>query len=183
MVRTRRAIILSAVGATLLVGCSSDKDGATSSTGSVASSASSSTVSDDSSTSSSVDDASSSTSSTTAGTDSSSTVPGGSTTTTVPRVVTDPADSVHGGDTGPGVEQVQYALVAHGYDIKIDGNFGPQTENAVRDFQKNQGLKVDGIVGPITWARIQGTTSSTTSSVAAADGTTTTAAATTTTTT
>jgi peptidoglycan hydrolase-like protein with peptidoglycan-binding domain len=97
-------------------------------------------------------------------------------------VVTDPTDSVHGGDTGPGVEKVQFALVAHGYNIKVDGNYGPQTENAVKDFQKNQGLKVDGIVGPITWAKLEGTTSSTTSSVAGgAVATTTTAAPTTTT--
>lgn len=33
-----------------------------------------------------------------------------------------------------------------------DGIFGPITEEAVKAFQKNNGLVVDGIVGPKTWA-------------------------------
>jgi len=33
----------------------------------------------------------------------------------------------------------------------IDGIFGNQTETAVRQFQENNNLSVDGIVGPITW--------------------------------
>ncbi|MCE7082620.1 peptidoglycan-binding protein [Streptomyces sp. ST2-7A] len=32
-----------------------------------------------------------------------------------------------------------------------DGIFGPGTERAVREFQKDVGLAVDGIVGPNTW--------------------------------
>jgi len=33
-----------------------------------------------------------------------------------------------------------------------DGWFGPETEAAVREFQRRNGLEVDGIVEPITWA-------------------------------
>ena len=36
----------------------------------------------------------------------------------------------------------------------IDGKFGPNTENAVKKFQQDNRLKVDGIVGPQTWGAI-----------------------------
>ena len=39
--------------------------------------------------------------------------------------------------------------------IGVDGIFGPETEQAVMDFQKSSGLLVDGIVGPITIQALQ----------------------------
>ena len=39
--------------------------------------------------------------------------------------------------------------VIHG--LVVDGIFGSKTTAAVRDFQSNNGLSVDGIVGPNTW--------------------------------
>jgi len=33
----------------------------------------------------------------------------------------------------------------------IDGEFGPQTERAVKNFQDHKDLEVDGVVGPMTW--------------------------------
>jgi len=35
-------------------------------------------------------------------------------------------------------------------------NFGPKTEQAVKEFQAKNGLPADGIVGPATWAKIMG---------------------------
>jgi peptidoglycan hydrolase-like protein with peptidoglycan-binding domain len=36
----------------------------------------------------------------------------------------------------------------------VDGIFGSKTESGVKTFQGDQGLVVDGIVGPATWAKI-----------------------------
>jgi hypothetical protein len=49
------------------------------------------------------------------------------------------------GSKGPDVEKLQEAL-----EIKVDGDFGPMTESAVKAFQKAIGLTADGIVGPKT---------------------------------
>ena len=54
---------------------------------------------------------------------------------------------------GTDVLQMQQRLYALGYtEVGIpDGDFGQKTDQAVRIFQENNGLVVDGIVGPITW--------------------------------
>jgi uncharacterized protein (TIGR02594 family) len=41
-------------------------------------------------------------------------------------------------------------------NLDTDGDFGPRTENAVRTFQMQNQLQVDGIVGPNTWAKLGG---------------------------
>lgn len=51
------------------------------------------------------------------------------------------------GDVGNYVRNVQLCLVTLGYSIDIDGDFGPATNAAVRDFQESKGLDMDGIVG------------------------------------
>ncbi|SFM85095.1 peptidoglycan-binding protein [Thermodesulforhabdus norvegica] len=55
---------------------------------------------------------------------------------------------------GEDVREVQEALVRLGYSLSVDGVFGPETDRCVRDFQKSQGLVVDGIVGPVTRAHL-----------------------------
>lgn len=55
------------------------------------------------------------------------------------------------GSKGDLVELVQSMLVLKGYIIDVDGDFGPNTEAAVKDFQNKKHLKPDGIIGPLTW--------------------------------
>lgn len=60
------------------------------------------------------------------------------------------------GDSGTDVAQVQKMLKKLGYYRgKTDGYFGPYTERALKRFQADQGLQVDGIVGPRTIYELQ----------------------------
>ena len=65
------------------------------------------------------------------------------------------------GNTGDSVRVVQYYLsvVAAYYDtippIEINGVFDQQTDTAVRAFQQQFGLGVDGIVGRQTWQKLE----------------------------
>lgn len=60
------------------------------------------------------------------------------------------------GDRGPKVSDLQRLLNRRGFALVIDGDFGPKTERAVRDFQRQAGLVVDGIAGPKTFAVLRG---------------------------
>ena len=44
------------------------------------------------------------------------------------------------------------------YDGKVDGKFGPKTEQAVMDFQKDLGKPISGSVGPKTWEQLEKST-------------------------
>ena len=51
--------------------------------------------------------------------------------------------------------RVQESLnLAIGSKLKVDGKFGPNTQEAIRDFQRRSGLGVDGILGPETQRRL-----------------------------
>lgn len=58
------------------------------------------------------------------------------------------------GDQGPAVVELQTALTRHGSSCDADGDFGPQTAAAVRQFQQARQLEVDGVVGLATWAAL-----------------------------
>jgi peptidoglycan hydrolase-like protein with peptidoglycan-binding domain len=53
------------------------------------------------------------------------------------------------GSTGSNVVYLQSVL-----GLKRDGQFGPITEARVRQFQREQGIQVDGVVGWVTWGRL-----------------------------
>jgi peptidoglycan hydrolase-like protein with peptidoglycan-binding domain len=64
------------------------------------------------------------------------------------------------GSKGPEVKILQEFLNDNGFQIAVNGpgspgketdNFGPGTEAAVKRWQKANGLKDDGVVGPVTW--------------------------------
>ena len=63
--------------------------------------------------------------------------------------------TIRRGSTGNPVRRAQKRLTLGGYDTGgVDGHFGARTEAAVRHFQGDRGLTVDGIVGPRTWDEI-----------------------------
>ena len=60
------------------------------------------------------------------------------------------------GSKGPEVAKIQTALQNVGFSPgRIDSDFGLKTDQAVRYFQVDHHLKVDGIVGKDTWALLQ----------------------------
>lgn len=62
--------------------------------------------------------------------------------------------TLRNGSTGPDVRALQQQLVARGSQIAVDGKFGPETERAVRAFQRNQGIGIDGVVGSETRGKL-----------------------------
>lgn len=57
------------------------------------------------------------------------------------------------GSIGAEVTDLQYILQARGFNPGIiDGEFGPKTTAAVRQYQRSKNLPVDGIVGELSWA-------------------------------
>lgn len=70
-------------------------------------------------------------------------------------------DYLKEGSTGSKVKELQQLLKARGFNPgPIDGIFGSGTTQAVVSFQKFNGLKPDGIVGPTTWKALATTSTS-----------------------
>jgi peptidoglycan hydrolase-like protein with peptidoglycan-binding domain len=66
-----------------------------------------------------------------------------------------PTPLIRRGSRGSDVMTLQKTL-----GVKADGIYGPKTENAVRDFQRQNNLRADGIVGPQTRGRLASGSSS-----------------------
>ncbi|MCB9638266.1 MAG: peptidoglycan-binding protein [Myxococcales bacterium] len=64
-------------------------------------------------------------------------------------------NNIRRGAEGPAVRELQEALNRNGAGLQADGDFGPRTQAAVRDFQRQNGLQADGIVGPRTLEALQ----------------------------
>ena len=61
------------------------------------------------------------------------------------------------GSSGEYVTLLQTKLIQRGYDLQpygADGKYGAKTENAVKAFQKDNGLTADGICGKNTWSTL-----------------------------
>lgn len=61
------------------------------------------------------------------------------------------------GDTGQPVEALQLLLLRAGYPLPTygaDGDFGSETEDALRAFQAGAGLTVTGTTTPVTWVAL-----------------------------
>ena len=62
------------------------------------------------------------------------------------------------GSKGDAIRELQTMLDKLGYDLGpcgIDGDFGKATEAAVRSFQSDHRLTVDGIAGPATYGELE----------------------------
>ena len=54
------------------------------------------------------------------------------------------------GSQGSDVERLQQELSTLGYEVPVSGNFDGDTQTAVKKFQQQNDLKVDGVVGAHT---------------------------------
>lgn len=67
--------------------------------------------------------------------------------------------TIRKGDHCSWVTLAQTMLHNRGYDLGrygVDGDFGSATEDAVKAFQRDNGLTPDGIIGPKTWEALDG---------------------------
>lgn len=61
------------------------------------------------------------------------------------------------GSKGPEVTKIQARLISLGYALPMygaDGDFGGETVQAVSNFQRDNNLTMDGVVGDSTWDKL-----------------------------
>lgn len=70
-----------------------------------------------------------------------------------------PAPSAYWAEEGHSGEHVkrlqQFLNTEYGMGLAVDGDFGPKTKDAVKAFQSSVGVDADGIVGPVTLAKLK----------------------------
>lgn len=66
-----------------------------------------------------------------------------------------PTKNIKKGSRGNDVRWLQCALTQRGYRLVCDGIFGAKTDEAVRAFQADNDLIIDGIVGKLTRAKLE----------------------------
>ena len=62
--------------------------------------------------------------------------------------------TIRNGSSGNFVRILQYLLNYYGANISVDGVFGGGTQRAVQEFQRDNNLSADGIVGRNTWNKL-----------------------------
>jgi hypothetical protein len=67
-----------------------------------------------------------------------------------PRLFLSDGEDLKRGSRNPRVRTMQQMFEALGYNITIDGDFGPETEKVVMDFQDIEELKEDGVMASTT---------------------------------
>ncbi len=66
------------------------------------------------------------------------------------------AGALRMGDQGSEIAEIQGRLALLGYDVVADGDFGPATADAIKEFQTANGMKADGLIGPATYMALLG---------------------------
>lgn len=75
-------------------------------------------------------------------------------TATVP-VPTEPPKASSVPMLKPTKKEIQQALKNAGfYQGAVDGKLGPKTREAIKEFQRTNGVKADGVVGKRTWEKL-----------------------------
>lgn len=72
----------------------------------------------------------------------------------VPQIYYTALPTLRRGYRGNSVKILQCYLNLYGKELSVDGAFGAGTETAVRQFQSENGLLIDGIVGRATWQQL-----------------------------
>lgn len=58
------------------------------------------------------------------------------------------------GSSGENVRTIQYLLKGQGLILEANGSYDKATSAALKDFQRKNGLRVDGRVGALTWSKL-----------------------------